>query len=101
MGEAAMIIDDMDTAEQLADVLKAVAHPLRLRAVAALCEAPKNVTELCERLGVRQALASQHLAVLRMSGLVSVDRTGGHSTYSIREPGLRNLIACLTGCKRG
>lgn len=101
MAQAAIIIDDMARAEQLAEVLKAVAHPLRLRLVAALCEDPRNVTDLCERLGARQTLVSQHLAVLRMSGLVSVDRTGGRSTYSIKEPGLRNLVACLTDCKRG
>ena len=93
------IVEDVERAQQLAEMLKAVAHPLRLRSIAALCENPLTVTQLCQRLEVRQSLVSQHLAVLRMVGLVHVDRNGGHATYSIKEQGLRNLIACVTDCR--
>ncbi len=94
------IVEDLERAQQLAEMLKAVAHPLRLRSIAALCEDPQTVSQLCQRLDVRQSLVSQHLAVLRMVGLVHVDRTGGRATYSIKEQGLRNLIACVTDCKK-
>lgn len=93
------IVEDLERAQQLAEMLKAVAHPVRLRSIVALCEDPQTVTQLCERLDVRQSLVSQHLAVLRMVGLVHVDRNGGRATYSIKEQGLRNLISCVTDCK--
>ena len=93
------IVEDLERAQQLAEMLKAVAHPVRLRSIAALCESPQTVTQLCERLDVRQSLVSQHLAVLRMVGLVHADRNGGRATYSIKEQGLRSLIACVTDCK--
>ncbi len=100
MGENPFV-DNADQANLVAEMLKALAHPLRLRVIAALCEASHTVTQLVERLDTRQTLVSQHLSVLRMTGLVEVERTGGMATYSIKEPQLRNLVACLTGCKRG
>ncbi|HET6452635.1 MAG TPA: metalloregulator ArsR/SmtB family transcription factor [Spirochaetia bacterium] len=82
----------------LADVLKALAHPARLRIVAALCEGSQSVTELSRRLGLRQAVASQQLRILRMSGLVAAERGGGFATYSLAQPRLRQLVDCLEGC---
>ncbi|MBM4353165.1 MAG: helix-turn-helix transcriptional regulator [Deltaproteobacteria bacterium] len=90
---------DEERAERLAEVLKGIAHPLRLRLVAALCKGDHTVTDLTEKLGVRQSAVSQHLAPLRLLGLVSVDRTGGKATYSLAEPHLRNLVDCLLGCR--
>ena len=90
-----------ERATELADILKGVAHPLRLRIVSLLCEQEHTVTELTEKLGARQSLVSQHLAPLRMLGLVQVDRSGGRATYSLAEPRLRTLVDCLLGCRRG
>lgn len=90
---------DEDRAEKLAEVLRGMAHPLRLRMVAALCESDRTVTDLTAMLGVRQSAVSQHLAPLRLLGLVSVDRTGGKATYSLAEPHLRTLVDCLLGCR--
>jgi DNA-binding transcriptional ArsR family regulator len=99
MSQAAKILQEEDFANRLAEVLKALAHPLRLRLVAALCQEDRNVQQLCTLLDVRQSLVSQHLSVLRMVGLLSADRSGGTATYTLKEPNLRNLVACLTGCK--
>ena len=87
-------------AEELSEILKGVAHPLRLRIIMMLCERKHTVTELTDGLEAKQSLVSQHLAPLRMLGLVSVDRTGGHATYSLAEPNLRKLVDCLSTCGR-
>ena len=50
---------------------------------------------MAELLNERQAAVSQHLAPLRMLGLVAVDRTGGTATYSLKEPLLRSLVNCF------
>lgn len=76
-------------------VMKGVAHPLRFRIIVLLCDRPHNVNEMAALLDERQASVSQHLAPLRMLGLVSVDRSGGNATYSLAEPMLRNLVACF------
>jgi len=89
-----------ERSEHLADMLKAIAHPLRLRLVALLVERDHCVTELAERLGVDQAIASQQLRILRMRGLVAVSRSDGFANYRLAEPRLINLLDCLEGCRR-
>lgn len=79
-------------------LLKAVAHPLRLCLIATLAEGPSNVGGLSERLGVAQPLVSQQLRVLRMMKLVGAERKGGHATYRLTEPHLRGLLACMDRC---
>lgn len=101
MGDKGNIVDNEELASRLVEVLRALAHPLRLRLVATLCREPQTVGALSAGLRVRQSMVSQHLAVLRMVGLVEADRTGGTATYSIREPGLRRLVACLADCRQG
>jgi ArsR family transcriptional regulator len=95
------ISTDPARAAHLAEVLKAVAHPLRLRLVAILGEGDANVTELAARLGARQAIVSQQLRILRSHGLVAADREGGYATYRLVERNLEGLVHCMERCRRG
>ncbi len=85
----------------LAGVLRALAHPLRLRLVALLCEGRTHVNDLAQRLGVTQAIVSQQLRILRMSRLVEVSRERGLAVYQIAEPRLHELLRCMQGCSAG
>ena len=87
-----------ERAEQCSEILKAVAHPLRLRIVAILAEGPQNVSGLVELLGASQPTVSQQLRILRMAELVSVVRQSGFSRYSLTEPHLAELIECVERC---
>ncbi len=89
-----------DNAERIADVMKAVAHPLRLQIIDLLCQADERVSEMAEVLDTKQALVSQQLRILRMSGLVESYREDGISRYTLAEPRMNDLIKCVTGCKR-
>jgi DNA-binding transcriptional ArsR family regulator len=91
---------DPDRAGHVAEVLKAVAHPLRLRIVAVLCEGEENVTALAEKLGAEQAIVSQQLRILRSHGLVAASREGGFATYRLVEQNLRGLVRCMEKCGR-
>jgi DNA-binding transcriptional ArsR family regulator len=92
------VAEDRPRAAFLSDVLKALAHPERLRIVAVLCERETNVIGLAERLDLRQAIVSQHLRILRMAGLAAAERRGGHAVYALARPRLRDLLACLENC---
>ena len=81
-----------------ADILKAVAHPLRLRIVAILANGDAHVGALAERLGASQPVVSQRLRILRMYGLVRDRREDGRSVYRLAKPQLRKLLACVEGC---
>ena len=84
---------------RMVEVLKAIAHPVRLGIIILLCQGKHNVSEMAEALRVRQSTVSQHLNPLRLLGLVTVDRTGGKGTYSLQEPSLKELVRCLAKCK--
>ncbi len=90
--------EQAERSAELAELLKAIAHPLRLRIIARLCEDEANVNALAEELGAKQATVSQQLRILRMSRLVHVARSNGMAFYSLAQPRLRELLACLDGC---
>ncbi len=92
------IVGDRAKAVHLADVLKSLAHPIRLRIVGLLCAEELSVTVMAERLDVPQAILSQQLRILRMSGLVESRRDSGFARYRLGEPRLRELVKCLEGC---
>ena len=93
------ITGDPARASYIAEVLKALAHPLRIRIVALLCqEGECHVNAIAERLGVKQAVLSQQLRILRMRKLVDVVRKNGFARYRIAEPQLRTLVRCMEGC---
>ncbi|BDG06037.1 ArsR/SmtB family transcription factor [Anaeromyxobacter oryzae] len=94
------ISSDPDRAGHVAEVLKAVAHPLRLRIVALLCEGEENVTALADKLEASQAIVSQQLRILRSHGLVAASREGGFATYRLVEQNLRGLVRCMEKCRR-
>jgi DNA-binding transcriptional ArsR family regulator len=53
-------------------LLRALAHPLRLRIVSLVWNAPMSAAELARELDVSHALASQHLRRLASAGLVEL-----------------------------
>ncbi|MDI2125840.1 ArsR/SmtB family transcription factor [Yinghuangia seranimata] len=56
-------------------VLRALAHPTRLRMMSLLWATPQSAAELARELGVSQALASHHLRTLDAAGLLVLTET--------------------------
>ncbi len=70
--------------ETATEILRAIAHPHRLLIVEMLYRNKSmNVTEIYERLGIEQAVASHHLRILKDRGVVAVRRDGKNSYYSL------------------
>jgi len=84
--------------ERIAEILKAVAHPLRLGIIGVLCKGERHVNAIAEQLGVAQPLVSQALRILRMRGLVTATRRGGFARYRLQEKALRDLMRCMERC---
>ncbi|MFH1086080.1 MAG: metalloregulator ArsR/SmtB family transcription factor [Chloroflexota bacterium] len=79
-------------------MLKALAHPIRLRIIAVLCQGQEHVTGIAERLDLPPAIISQQLRILRMRGLVLTERVKGFAYYRLREAQLEGLVHCMEGC---
>ena len=64
-------------AEDYAEIFKALAHPIRLKIACGLLHKGKcNVNTMVENLGVSQSLISQHINILKKSGLIKGCREG-------------------------
>lgn len=94
------VFADAARAARIATVLKAVAHPLRLRIVAMLCQGDETVGGLAARLGAPPVIVSQQLRILRNHGLVAALRDHGFARYRISEENLRGLVHCMERCRR-
>jgi DNA-binding transcriptional ArsR family regulator len=74
-------------AEDDLDLLRSVFHLLsdktRLRTMMLLAEGERNVTSLCESLGLPQPTVSHHLGLLRTRNLVNHRRQGKQVFYSL------------------
>ncbi len=72
--------------ELQSEVCKTLASPKRLEIINALKEGEKTVGELVEILGVPKANVSQHLAVMRLKGILESRREGVNIYYQIANP---------------
>ncbi|MGA2512733.1 MAG: metalloregulator ArsR/SmtB family transcription factor [Candidatus Limnocylindrales bacterium] len=88
-----LYVGDLETARQRsAAVARALADPKRLCVLHCLADGELSVRELSERVGCHVPNMSQHLAVLRNSGLVLTRREGNAIYYRLADP--RVLEAC-------
>ena len=78
-----------------AQILKALAHPTRLRIIEILQQEPICVKHIGGLMDVPQANLSQHLSILRNCGIVSCSRDGNRICYSIRDSRAAHIIAVL------
>jgi DNA-binding transcriptional ArsR family regulator len=75
-----------------AGIFQALAHPTRVAIVEFLRSGELSVGELCEKVGVEQANASQHLAVLRNKHIVETRKEGNQIFYRLRDPILGEVL---------
>ena len=86
---------------RIAQILKVIAHPVRLQILAALKEKnPLNVTELAEMitLDVERSLLSHHLIKMRDNGVLRSRKEGMFVYYSIVDKKLFNILDCMETC---
>lgn len=69
-----------------AEFFQALAHPTRIAIVEQLRAGELSAGKLIERLGIEQANASQHLAVLRAKNILVSRKAGNQVFYSVRNP---------------
>lgn len=75
-----------------AGIFQALGHPTRVAIMEYLRHGEMSVGRLCEKLGIEQANASQHLAVLRNKHLVETRKDGNQIFYRLRDPLLGEVL---------
>ncbi|MCF7974111.1 MAG: metalloregulator ArsR/SmtB family transcription factor [Phycisphaerae bacterium] len=84
-----------ESAQKVAEVLKAVAHPVRLQIVAALEAGALCVADIMAVVGGKQAITSQQLNMMRTRGVLEARREGNKVFYSIANPNVIRLLHCM------
>jgi len=82
-------------------VLKALAHPVRLRIMNALREDEECVCHLTAYLRQRQAYVSQQLMFLRRAGLLQDRKEGLRVYYRIKDPRILHVLDAVNALTNG
>ncbi len=78
-----------------ADVLKAMAHPVRLGVIEVLANGEQTVTQLYETLGCSQSMMSQQLKILCQQKLVAIRKQGTQKYCSLCNRDFLKLFDCM------
>lgn len=88
--------DDFRQLESMAELLKAIAHPVRLCIAKRLArEGNCNVSHLQDCMKLPQSTVSTHLQKLRAAGIVSAHRQGLEVTYSLSNAHVKHIVDLL------
>jgi DNA-binding transcriptional ArsR family regulator len=77
------------------EVFEAIAQPKRREILRLLAAGELGAGEIASRFDVTQPAISQHLKVLRETGLIGERRAGTRRLYSVRSEGMGDLQAFL------
>jgi ArsR family transcriptional regulator len=79
----------------LAELAKALASAYRIEIVEVLGQGERSVEGVAARVGLSVANASQHLRLMRGSGLLASRREGKHVLYRLSDPAVVDLLSAL------
>jgi DNA-binding transcriptional ArsR family regulator len=86
--------------DQAANMLKAIAHPIRISILNFLEDGKKlTVTEIRDLLKIEQSTTSHHLGILKDRGVLISKRDGKNTYYSLRNINLSNIVECVSKCQ--
>lgn len=89
-----VILMNYQQAKVRADILKALAHPVRVLIVSSLTEGDRCVCELNRLAEIDQSGLSRHLANLKKAGIVSDRRDGMKVFYHLETPCILKAFEC-------
>jgi DNA-binding transcriptional ArsR family regulator len=81
--------------EKNSQILKALSHPIRLQMVDVLLNDECCVTDVMNTLGISQSTSSQHLTILKTSGIVYPKKHGTKSCYIVNNEMVKDIISIL------
>lgn len=77
------------------EMLKIIAHPVRIAILDELSKGVKCVSDLEEFLDISQPNISQHLSLLRMTGLIDYFIDGRLRCYFLKSPFILDLLEII------
>jgi DNA-binding transcriptional ArsR family regulator len=81
--------------QKYSELLKAVAHPVRLRIVEGLMANECNVGHIVKKLRLPQSTVSQHLSILKNKGIIVPRKEGVKTCYIVVDKKIKLIIKIL------
>lgn len=88
-------MDSEDRYEEMAEILKSLAHPTRLKIVEQLSRGEKCVQDLHRVTGTDLSTVSRHLAVLRNHEIIDCRRDKTFIYYRLKNKFVLDLFPCM------
>ncbi len=85
-----------DKLDHSSEILRALAHPLRLRILQFIDQNDTiNVNKIYNNLKLEQSITSQHLRILRAAGLVDTEKEGKFRHYQINYARIQTVLNAI------
>jgi len=84
--------------EKQAEIIKAIAHPLRIAVVDFLKDGRQCVCDIAEHVGSERSNVSRHLSVMVGAGILSSHKDGLKVLYELKSPCILEFLSCITAC---
>jgi len=79
--------------EEMSELLRAIAHPLRIMIIDLLKDGKQlTVTQIQKELHIEQAVASHHLIILKNKDVLNAHRSGKTILYYLRNEYISQIV---------
>lgn len=90
---------DLGKIKRMAEILKLIGHPIRLKILRVLDENPSlTVAEVQEKVEIEQSLLSHHLIKMKDKGVLKSSRNGRNINYSLKDRQILKIFDCMERC---
>lgn len=90
------LTQDIEKLECIASRIRAIGHPQRIAIISLFNRNNKlTVSEIQDKIQIAQAVASNHLRILKDQQIVTVAREGRHKFYSLKNTTLDEVVSYL------
>ena len=91
-----LIVKTYDELEKQAELLKVIAHPIRLCIVSGLYnKGGCNVSYMQECLNIPQSTVSQHISKLKYAGIIKGTKNGTEITYELVDETVMKILDAI------
>ena len=84
--------------EKQAEIVKAIAHPLRIAIVDFLKDGEQCVCDIAGHVGSERSNVSRHLSVMVNAGVLGYRKEGLKVIYKLKTPCILDFFSCITAC---
>ena len=83
--------------ERQAEIVKSIAHPLRIAIVDYLKDGEQCVCDIAEHVNSERSNVSRHLSVMVNVGVLGYRKEGLKVIYQLKTPCILEFFCCVTG----